>query len=195
MTLLLASLSTVLFLLAAPPYIIDTLRGRTRPERATWFIWSVLGVIAFAAQVQLHARWSLLFTGLDTLGCLLAFLLSICYGVGGWTFLDKIGLAIAVLGVAISLVSREPVIAILGVLLADFSGTVLTIRKTLADPNSETTISWLLIGAGSCCSVLLVRSLSVGLLLYPCYLMVANLAIPCAQVIGRRRQDAVRSTL
>jgi hypothetical protein len=182
---ILSILSVVLFLLAAPPYIIDTLRGRTKPERATWLIWSILGVIAFAAQLQLGATWSLLFTGLDTAGCVLAFLLSITYGVGGWTFLDKLGLGIAFLGVLLAVVSHQPILAITGVILADMSGTMLTIQKTFRDPDSETTISWLLVGTGALCGAFLVRSFNLNLLLYPLYLVIANYSIPLTQVIGR----------
>lgn len=192
---ILAGLSVMLFLLAGPPYIIDTLKGRTKPERATWFIWSVLGIIAFISQVSLGASWSLVFTGLDTFGSLLVLGLSLRYGVGGWAVLDRIALVIAGVGAVTSLIVQQPIVALLGVILADISGTVLTIRKTLRHPNSETTISWLLVGTGALCGVLSVRHLDFGLLIYPLYLLVANYSIPLAQVIGRAYQRShTRST-
>jgi len=180
----LSAISVCAFLLAAPPYIVDTLKGKTKPERATWFIWSVLGSVAFVAQMQLGATWSLLFTGLDTAGCMLAFALSIRYGVGGWTMLDKIALAIAAVGVAVSVLAHAPVVALLGVIAADASGSFLTIRKAFLMPDSETTISWLLVSVGALCSILLVRSLDVVLILYPAYLLVANAGVVLAQQVG-----------
>src|SRR5581483_188143 len=182
----LSAISVCAFLLAAPPYIVDTLKGKTRPERATWFIWSVLGVIAFVSQLQLGATWSLHFTGLDTAGCMLAFSLSIRYGVGGWTMPDRIALAIAAVGVVISVLAHAPIVALLGVIAADASGSFLTIRKVFLMPDSETTISWLLVSVGALCSILLVQSLDVVLMLYPAYLLVANGSVVIAQVLGHR---------
>lgn len=143
-------------------------------------------MIAFIAQMQLGATWSLLFTGLDTAGCVLAFMLSLRYGVGGWTRLDKTALVVAGCGVAVSLVVHAPIVALLGVIAADASGSFLTIRKAFLMPDSETTISWLLVSVGALCSILLVRSLDVSLMLYPAYLLVANAGVVAAQASGRR---------
>ena len=49
----LALFSAVLIIAGAPPYIINTIKGRTRPERITWLIFSVLGLIAFVSQFYL----------------------------------------------------------------------------------------------------------------------------------------------
>ena len=42
--------AAVLSLIDPVPYIRDILRGKTRPHRGTWLIWSVLGATAFASQ-------------------------------------------------------------------------------------------------------------------------------------------------
>jgi hypothetical protein len=181
----LAVLSVVFFLLASPPYIIDTLKGKTKPERATWFVFSVLGIIAFISQAKLGATWSLVFSGMDTVGSLIVFSLSINYGVGGWTVLDRIALSVAACGVAVALWAHQPLIALVGDLLADISGTVLTIYKTFRAPDSETTISWLLVGTGAFTGVLAVGSFNIALLLYPVYIMFANYSVPVAQAVGR----------
>lgn len=181
----LAAISVVFFLLAAPPYVIDTLQGKTRPERATWFVFAVLGIIAFVSQVELGATWSLVFSGIDTLGSMVVLGLSLKYGVGGWTRLDRVALTIAAGGVAIALFAHQPVIALLGNILADISGTVLTVYKTFRAPNSETTISWALTGTSALMGALSVGSLNIGLLLYPVYIMFANYAVPATQILGR----------
>lgn len=46
--------SALIILAGAPPYLRDIMRGKTKPERATWFIWAMLGIIAFSAQATLH---------------------------------------------------------------------------------------------------------------------------------------------
>ncbi len=181
---LFALISAVLVLIGIPPYIRDMLRGVTKPERATWFILSVLGVIAFGSQVALGGTWSLVFSGLDALATLMVFALSIRYGVGGWTTLDKIALLIAAAGVLIACIAREPIIALAGVILADISGTFLTVIKTYIEPSSETTITWLLTGTAALFGILAVGKTDPGLLLYPLYLMMANYVIPITQWLG-----------
>ncbi len=84
---------------------------------------------------------------------------------------------------------KQPLISLAGVILADISGTGLTVRKAFLDPGSETTISWVLCGTAAIFGILAVGSLSVAILLYPCYLLVANYAIPVAQVLGRSRHQ------
>lgn len=180
-----ALISAFLVLLAAPPYIIDTLKGKTKPERITWLIFSVLGIIAFISQLTLGASWSLVFSGLDTAASILVFSLSLKYGVGGYTKLDISALVIASVGVIIAVVARQPIISLLGVIVADFSGVTLSLKKAYQDPSSETTISWLLVGTASLFGLFAAGEFKVGILLYPFYLMFANYAIPVAQLLGR----------
>jgi hypothetical protein len=180
-----ALVSAILILAAAPPYVINTLRGKTRPERVTWLIFSVLGLIAFISQLGLGASWSLVFSGLDTAASILVLSLSIKHGVGGHTKLDTIALVVAAIGVVIAIIAKAPVISLLGVILADLSGMGLTIKKTYLKPESETTVSWLLVGTASLFGLLSVGRFSYGILLYPFYLMLANYSVPVTQLLGR----------
>lgn len=179
-----AAISAILILCAGPPYIVNTIRGNTQPERMTWFVFSALGVIAFASQLLLGASWSLVFSGLDTAASIVIFVLSLWYGVGGYTKLDTTALIVAAVGVAIALLVKQPLISLSGVILADGSGTILTIRKAFIHPESETTISWLLTGTAALFGLLAVGKLTINLLLYPFYLMLANYLVPVAQFAG-----------
>lgn len=188
--------SGLILLAGAPPYLIDILKGKTKPQRATWFIWSVLGVIAFISQLRLDGGWSLVFVGLDGLGSLLVFLLSLKFGTGGWARLDRLALVIALIGVGLSFVIKQPVLALLGVVLADLSGAVLTVLKTFRHPESETAITWFFVGTASLLGVFSVGKLNLGLLIYPAYLTLANYGVLAAQGLGytmRRKSKATNS--
>lgn len=176
-------ISAILILIAAPPYIIDTIRGNTKPERITWLIFSVLGIIAFVSQLLLGASWSLVFSGLDTLASILVFSMSIKLGTGGHTNLDIIALITATIGVLIAVFTKEPIISLLGVIIADLSGVVLTVKKTYKNPKSETSITWILVGTASLFGVLSVSEISFAILLYPVYLMISNFSIPFTQLL------------
>ncbi len=77
-------LAGLLSVISYIPYVLDTLKGSTKPERATWFIWSVLTTILLFAQLAKGATNSIWLTVVQTFGPILIFLLSIKYGEGGF---------------------------------------------------------------------------------------------------------------
>lgn len=193
--LIFASISAILATMAGPSYVIGIIRGSVRPQRMTWFIFSVLGVIAFAAQVSAGASWSLVFSGFDLVGNLLTFGLSLWRGTGGTTRLDWAALAIAVVGMGVAVVTRQPVAAILGVILADLCGMWLTVVKTWRRPNSEQAMAWVLFATAGVFGVLTIRHWTWGIVLYPMYIVVANYCIPIIQFIRRRMLATSRIVL
>jgi hypothetical protein len=193
MSEILGIIAGCIILAGAPPYLFDILKRKTKPERTTWFIWSVLGIIAFSAQLQVHGGWSLLFVGLDAVGSVLVFLLSLRFGVGGWKLLDKLALGVAATGLAIAFVVQQPIIALLGVVLADISGATLTIIKTYKAPDTETTITWLCVGTASLLSALAVGKWQASTLIYPVYLTLGNYGVVTAQLFGRLAKQPASS--
>lgn len=191
MTKLFALISGILLLISIPPYLIDILKGKTKPQRTTWLIWSILGSIAFVSQVYMHATWSLVLVGMDLLDVLVVFGFSIHYGVGGWARIDKLALVIATIGVAISFAAHQPLIALLGVIVAELAGTWLTIYKVYLAPESETAITWVLVGTASMFGTLAVGKLQFNLIIYPIYIVVANYAVAFVQALGRRARNSV----
>jgi hypothetical protein len=183
-----AILSGLIVLIGAPPYLFDILKGKTKPERATWFIWSVQGCIAFGSQAVLGAHWSLWFVGLNAAGNLAVWLLSLKYGVGGWKRIDIAALIIAAVGLLLSLVTRNALLALWGVVIADFAGVIPTLQKTYHHPESETTITWFALGTSSLLAVGSVGTFKFSLLLYPIYFTFSNYVVLVAQALGKRAQ-------
>ena len=179
-----AILSGALMCLAGPPYLISILRHRTKPERTSWFIWSALGVIAFVTQVGLGAHWSLVYAGVNAAGNLLVFLLSLKFGVGGWKKIDVLSLIIAAIGAIISLVARDPLYALYGVVAANAAGTVPTLYKTYFAPKTESSIAWFFISTSSLFGALSVGSWSFNLLLYPASMAITSYAVLATQGLG-----------
>ena len=189
MRLFLIIVSAVLTIAAEPLYIIDTVRGKIKPERATWLIFSVLGVIAFYGQVRLGATSTLVFSGLDTLASFVVLGLSLKHGVGGFTLLDKYGLSVATIGLLISLLAHRPLAALLGVILADAAGMVLTVIKTYKHPATEPYLSWIFFATAALCAVFTVRQFTLGILLYPVYLVIANYSIPLVKAFSPHKKN------
>jgi len=73
-------------LAAYVPYIQDIRRRKTRPDRASWFIWSIEYAALFAAQWASGARSSLWIIGLQCLGVFTVSALSVRSGAGSFTW-------------------------------------------------------------------------------------------------------------
>jgi len=178
--------SGLLAIVAVVPYIRDIIKKTTRPERASWLIWTVLGGIAFFSQLAKGATNSLWMTALSTLCVLTVFLLSLRHGEGGLVKRDIIALLIAFLGIVLWYFTKDATIALLIVIGVDLSGSVLTIIKSYRDPESETLSTWILASISGLFGTLSVGSFSWVLLIYPLYILLANMAVVIAISLGKK---------
>jgi hypothetical protein len=167
------------------PYIRDTLRGATRPQRGTWLIWSTLAVVAFGSQLADGASWSLPMIGAQVVLTALIFCLAIRRGEGGMSPPEMAMIALAAGGVAGWLIADEPLLAIACVVVADMIGAAMMLPKTWRDPHSETLASFVLASVGGVLAAAAVARVDASLLLYPVYFALVNAAI--ALVIHGRR--------
>jgi hypothetical protein len=130
LTELFGILSGTVIFFGGPPYLFDILKGKTKPQRTTWFIWTILGVISFTSQLKLGAHWSLVYVGLNAAGNLAVFLLALKYGTGGWRRADIFALIIATIGVVVAITVDSPIVALLGAIVADYLQLSLSVNGT-----------------------------------------------------------------
>ena len=180
-------ISAFLSIVMVLPYIKDILRRTTKPERASWLIWTVLGIIAFASQLAKGASDSLWLTAGQTLAVGVVFLLSVPYGTGGLAKRDIYALVAAGVGLIIWYMTREAAYALIIVVLIDSLGTLLTVLKAHEDPESETFSTWVMSGISGMFGSIAVGSLNPVLLLYPVYIIVANFTVVGALLLGKKR--------
>jgi len=171
------------------PYIRDILRLKTKPQRTTWFIFSVLGVIAFFSQLAKGASYSLWFSAVITIGVTIVFLLSLKYGVGGFAKKDYISLAVAAIGLIAWYFTKEAAIALYIVILIDAAGVWLTVEKAYRDPHSETMILWIFSLIGGFFSALAVGKWDIILLSYPLSIAIMDSAIVAAIILGKKKKN------
>ena len=185
---LFAFLSAVCSILPYILYFRDIFRKKTKPERASWLIWSVLGSIAFFSQLAKGATYSLWMPGLGTIGVMTTFFLALRYGTGGVQKRDVVALTIAALGLLVWYFTKEAALALFIVIGIDAVGSYLTTIKGYEDPESETLTSWIIFSFSGLFSALSVGSFNLILLSYPLYISFANAAIVTAIVLGKRRK-------
>jgi hypothetical protein len=170
------------------PYSLDILRSKVRPERASWLIWSVLAGIAFFSQLAKGATNSAWFTGLDGIGAALVFVLALKFGVGGFTKRDITALIVSAVGLLIWFLTSDSLYALLVIMIIDAVGTSLTIAKTLKDPTTETYSMWVIVCIASCLALAAVGEFNMVLLVYPAYILLANLSVIAAKFFGERKK-------
>jgi len=168
------------------PYIRDILWGKTRPEKATWLIWTVLGSIAFFSQLAKGASASLWMTGLETVGQFIVLLLALRLGFGGFKKKDYLALFIVGIGLMLWYFTKEAAIALYIVIGIDFTGTILTIQKAYLEPETETLSTWILATIGGFLTILAVGKLDIVLLSYPIFIFAMNGTIVLAILFGRK---------
>lgn len=127
-------------------YIRDTLKGHTKPNRVSWFLWAVTpgiaSVAALAAGADIWATLLVLSAAILPFSVLVASFFN-KHGFWKLTWFDWTCGGISLLAIAIWLTLDSPQGAILFAIVADVFAAAPTVRKVWIAPNSETGIAYL----------------------------------------------------
>jgi hypothetical protein len=167
----------VITFLSLIPYIITTLQGKTRPNRATWWIWVTLSIILTASQYSAGAMNTLWITGCAIVGQLFIAVLSLKRGDGGWNRFDRLCIAGSILSLLLWWQSSSALVAIVFNIVIDWLGALPTVVKSYRDPESENLTTWSLYLLASTLNLFAVEQWSLAIGLLPMYLFVVNVII------------------
>lgn len=134
----------ILGLIGYIPYIMSILKNKTRPNKASWFIWTVVGgLLAFSymAEGDPNAIWLPLGY---FFGPLIVAILSLRYGYAVWSKLDKICIIVAIISIIPWLLSKSAIITLLINVVIDAAGGIPTIVKSYREPETEDFTAWLI---------------------------------------------------
>jgi len=171
------------------PYIRDIFRHKTKPERAMWWIYAVLFSLLFAAQLKAGASWLLCVTAAYILSSILIAILSLRYGYGSFHKRDMFSLVIVALGLLLWLITSQPLLAIILVIIVDFAGFWLTLFKTWHAPRSETLVAWELACLAAIISVFSIKTVSLSVIIYPLYAVLGSGLLVCEIIYRRARVE------
>lgn len=155
-------------------YYISILQGKTRPNRATWFVLTVVGVLIVMSYYASGARETLWVPISYAVGPLIAFLLSLRYGEGGWTPFDRACLLACAVSIIFWKISKNPEMTLFFNLLIDFFGLLPTIKKAYLDPLSEDKVAWSVTSLANFMNILAVTSWTFIIGFYPVYMLIVN---------------------
>lgn len=157
------------------PYIIDTIKGKTKPHIFSWFIWGLLTMIIFAIQSEHNAGfWAFvtLFTGIS---CFLIVWISLKkWGKNNITFWDKISLLWGIISLILWLFIDIPLYSVFLIILLDIFAFYPTIRKSWKSPHQETYILYFFAGIKFILTILALNDFSLINISYPLFWVLMN---------------------
>lgn len=176
----------VVSLAAFIPYIISILRGKTRPNRASWWIWTVVGIMLASSYSASGAKDTIWVAISYIIGPLITALLAIKFGEGGWTRFDRACIACAVMSGVLWFVFDSPMVALSINIVIDAAGALPTIKKTYKEPEGEDRVAWALFFIGNTINLFAVGTWNFAIAIYPIYLFIGS-GIIAFQVFFRPR--------
>lgn len=170
------------------PYIRDILRHKTKPDRASWLIWTLEYGVLFFAQLNKGATGSLWLVGLQTLGVVAVFALSFHFGMGKIDRRSAVLLACICLALGAWYVTNDATVALLIALAVEASGVLLTTLKVYRHPGSETLTMWILVCIAGALGIPAIAAGSSAILyVYPLSLIVMSGCVIGAALLGTRK--------
>jgi hypothetical protein len=150
-------------------YIRDTLRGVTSPNRVTWALWALEGILGFGVELQQHVGLASLMTLMLGVVPLLVLLASFKNPQSVWKLgpFDVVCGSIALAGLVFWAFVNEPTVALVSFVAADQIASLPTLRKSWLAPSTESPRLFVL-GAFNCAITLLtLKTFSTAGALFP----------------------------
>lgn len=173
-------LSVCISVVGSLAYIRDTLAGKSKPNRVSWFLWAVVPLLGAGAALSLQAdAWATVRVIVSGLVPLLVFIISFINPNAYWKLskFDLICGVVSVLALAIWVIIGLPLISILLLALADGFAALPTLIKAWRFPETETGLTYL---ASLVAVILVLPSIPVWNIensAFQIYLLVANAAL------------------
>jgi hypothetical protein len=120
-------------------YARDTIKGKTKPNRITWFMWTLAPTIAFVAEINKGVGLISIMTLSIGLGPLIVLLASFSSKKSYWKLrqTDYLCGLLSLLGLALWIIYRDANIAIVFSIAADIFAALPTLAKSYRHPETE----------------------------------------------------------
>lgn len=183
---IIGTIAFLISLVTSAIYIHSILKGKTKPHLYSWFVFSILTIIAFLAQIHDNGGPGTWVTGITSAACIWIALLSIKYGEKRKTISDKIALMTSLSAIIPWVIMKDPLWSVILISLIDAIATYPSIRKSWHKPHEEHLLSWNLGAFKNALSIFALTNLTLTTVLY----VATTVAVNCTLVgvcLWRRR--------
>jgi hypothetical protein len=172
-------LAALLSLVGAWSYIRHTLQGTTSPNRVTWGLWAVEGILAFVVEIQQHVGLASVMTLMLGLVPLVVVAASFKNPNSVWRIgkFDIFCGSISVAGLVFWCFINQPTVALVSFVAADQIAALPTLRKAWIAPQTESSRVFFM-GFMNCgITLLTLKHLTSAGVLFPGCILVTDLII------------------
>jgi hypothetical protein len=162
-------------------YLVNTVRGRVRPNRVSFLLWSVVPMIAFFAQIKQGVGLVALMTFSTGFLPFTVFIASFFNKNSEWklTMFDLTCGILSVAGLVLWMVTKVGNIAILFCIIADGLAAVPTIMKAYRYPDTEIAWPWIATSVGVILTLLTLSKWTFANSGFILYILFINILIYC----------------
>lgn len=167
-------------------YVRDTWRGVTSPNRVTWSLWGLEGVLGFGVELQQHIGIASLMTLMLGLVPCAVVIVSFKNSHSVWRLgpFDIVCGAISLVGLAFWAFVHEPTIALISFVCADQVAGLPTLRKSWLAPSTESPGVFIL-GCFNCAiTIMTLKVITTAGALFPGFVIVTD-ALMTVLIVGR----------
>jgi hypothetical protein len=160
-------------------YLIDVVKGKIRPNRVSFLLWSIAPFIAFAAQIKQGVGLESLMTFSTGFMPILTFGASFVNKKAEWkvTRFDLACGFLSIVGLILWLITKVGNIAIFFSIVADGLAAVPTIVKSYKYPDTELAWPWLATAFGIVLTLLTIKKLTFANSGFIDYILLVNTLI------------------
>ncbi len=173
------------------PYMISTLKGKTKPQRATFAIWAAVGIVSLASYIASGATDTIWVVWAYAILGIVVFILSLKYGVGGFEKLDVICLSGAAIGIILWITTSDPHYALYLSVLCELLGYIPTIKKTYYQPETEDKLAWIIAWFGGFLNLFAINALAFDIIIYPAYVILIDTVVVLLILVPRKSAKSV----
>ena len=182
-------LGAMLSMTGSARYAWSTVRGATRPNRVTWFLWAAAPLIGFAAQLDAGVGLPAVLTLSIGLGPALIFASTFVNPAAYWR-ISRFDLgcgAVSVAAIVIWRLTGDPALAVIFAVLADLVAGLPTVRKGWAHPETENGAVFVFGALNGVVTLLTIDTWSAATWAFPVYItLLGSTLFAVISVRGRR---------
>ena len=160
-------------------YLIDTLKGKVKPNRVSFLLWSLAPLIAFFAEIKQGVGIQALMTFVVGFLPLTIFIASFVNKKAEWklTGFDLMCGALSIVGLVLWYITKSGDIAIIFSILADGLAAMPTIVKSFNYPETESAWPYFASTISAILTLLTVKVWNIANIAFPLYIVLITLVI------------------
>lgn len=160
-------------------YLVDTIYGKVKPNRVTFFLWTLAPFVAFAAEIKQGVGIQSLMTFMVGFTPLLIFLASFVNKKSEWKLgrFDFTCGALSLIGLLLWYLTKVENVAIMSSILADGLAALPTVVKSYYYPKTENGWAYLATAISALLTLLTIKTWNFAHYGFPAFTLIVTLII------------------